>query len=125
MIDANPERKWIYEKANKLKMKIILPQKTNFQPISCPKEFTADLQNLNLSDGWSKNLANLPSLTLDKILAYVERELIRLLLQNRRKKRNTSNEDSNFQQKTLLIWTPFYLNKMINILVLKVFVLQV
>ena len=31
------------------------------------------MQNLNLSDGWSKNLVNLPSLTLDKIIAYVER----------------------------------------------------
>ena len=73
MIDSTPERKWIYKKANKLKLKTILPQKTNFKPISCPKEFTADLQNLNSSDGWSKNLVNLPSLTLDKIIAYVER----------------------------------------------------
>ena len=31
------------------------------------------MQNLNSSDGWGKNLANLPSLTLDKIVAYVER----------------------------------------------------
>ena len=85
MIDPTPERKWIYKKANKLKLKIILPEKTNFKPISCPKEFTADLQNLNSSDGWGKNLANLPSLTLHKIVAYVETELIRLLLQNRRK----------------------------------------
>ena len=73
MIDSTHERKWIYKKANKLKLKIILPEKTNFKPISCPKEFTADLQNLNSSDGWGKNLANLPSLTLDKIVAYVER----------------------------------------------------
>ena len=54
-------------------MKIILPEKKYFKPISCPKEFTADLQNLNSSDGWSKNLVNLPSLTLDKIVAYLER----------------------------------------------------
>ena len=54
-------------------MKIILLGKTNLKPISCPKEFTADLQNLNSSDGWSKNLVNLPSLTLHKIVAYVER----------------------------------------------------
>ena len=33
----------------------------------------ADLQNLNSSDGWSKNLVNLPSFTLDKIVAYAER----------------------------------------------------
>ena len=72
MIDSTPERKWIYKKANKLKLKTILFQKTNFKPIPCPKEFTADLENLNLSDGWSKNLVNLPSLTLDKIVAYVE-----------------------------------------------------
>ena len=84
MIDSTHERKWIYKKANKLKLKIILPEKTNFKPISCPKEFTADLQNLNSSDGWGKNLANLPSLTLDKIVAYVVR-VNRLLLQNRRK----------------------------------------
>ena len=71
MTDPTPERKWIYKKAYKLKLKIIVPEKTNFKP--CPKEFTADLQNLNSSDGWSKNLANLPSLTLDKIVAYVER----------------------------------------------------
>ena len=69
MIDFTPERKWIF----KLKLKIILHQKINFKPISYPKELTADLQNLNSSDGWSKNLANLPSLTLDKIVAYVER----------------------------------------------------
>ena len=56
-----------------LKLKIIPPKKTNIKSISCPKEFIADLQNLNLSDGWSKNLANLPNLTLDKIVAYVER----------------------------------------------------
>ena len=31
------------------------------------------MQNLNSSDGWSKNLANLPNVTLDKIVAYVER----------------------------------------------------
>ena len=71
MIDPTPERKWIYKKAYKLKLKIIVPEKTNFKP--CPKEFTADLQNLNSSDGWSKNLANLPNLTSDKILAYVEK----------------------------------------------------
>ena len=67
MIDPTPERTWIYKKAYKLKLKI------NFKPVSCPKEFTADLQNLNSSDGWSKNLVNLPSLTLDKIVAYLER----------------------------------------------------
>ena len=73
VIDPIPERKWIYKKANKLKLKIILPQKTNFKPISCPKEFTAGLQNLNSSDGSSKYIVNLPSLTLDKIVASVER----------------------------------------------------
>ena len=73
MIDPTPERKWIYEKADKLKLEIILSKKTNIKPILCQKEFTVDLQNLNSSDGWSKNLANLPSLTLDKIVAYVER----------------------------------------------------
>ena len=46
VIDPIPERKWTYKKANKLKLKIILPQKTNFKSILCPKEFTADLQNL-------------------------------------------------------------------------------
>ena len=69
VIDFTPERKWIY----KLKLKVILPQKTNFEPTSYPKELTADLKNLNSSDGWSKNLANLPRLTLDKIVAHVER----------------------------------------------------
>ena len=74
MIDPTPERKWIYKKADNLKLKIIPPpKKTNIKSISCPKEFIADLQNLNSSDGWSKNLANLPNLTLDKIVAYVER----------------------------------------------------
>ena len=73
MIDPTPERKWIYEKADKLKLEIILSKKTNIQPILCQKEFTVDLQNLNSSDGWSKNLANLPNLTSDKILAYVEK----------------------------------------------------
>ena len=72
MIDPTPERKWMYKKANKLKLKIILPEKTNFKPISCPKEFTADLQNLDSSDGWSKNLVNLPNLTLNKTVAYVK-----------------------------------------------------
>ena len=56
-----------------LKLKIIPPKKTNIKSISCPKEFIADLQNLNSSGGWSKNLANLPTLTLNKIVAYVER----------------------------------------------------
>ena len=56
-----------------LKLKIILPKKTNIKSLSCPKEFIADFQNLNLSDGWSKNLSNLLNLTLDKIVAYVER----------------------------------------------------
>ena len=73
VIDPTPERTWIYKKAYKLKLKIILPAKTNFKPISCPKEFTVDFQNLYSSDGWSKNLVNLPSLTLDKIVAYLER----------------------------------------------------
>ena len=73
MIDPTPERKWIYKNTDNLKLKIILPKKTNIKSISCPKEFTADLQNLNSSDGWSKSLANLPNLTLDKIIAYVER----------------------------------------------------
>ena len=73
MIDPTPERKWIYEKADKLKLEIILSKKTNIKPILCQKEFTVDLQNLNSSDGWSKNLANLPNLTSDKILAYVEK----------------------------------------------------
>ena len=73
VIDPTPERKWIYKKANKLKLTIILPEKTNFKPISCPKEFMAELQNVNSSGGWSKNIVNLPSLTLDKIVAYVER----------------------------------------------------
>ena len=72
MIDPTPERKWIYKKANKLKLKIILPEKTNFKPISSPKEFTADLQNLDSSGGWSKNLVNLPNLTLNETVAYVE-----------------------------------------------------
>ena len=73
MIDPTPERKWIYKIADDLKLKIILPKKTNIKPISCPEEFTADLQNLNSSDGWRKNLANLPNLTLYKIVACLER----------------------------------------------------
>ena len=59
MIDPTPERKWIYKIADDLKLKIILPKK--------------NLQNLNSSDGWRRNLANLPNLTLYKIVAYLER----------------------------------------------------
>ena len=73
MIDATSERKWIYKKADKLNLKIILPKKTNIKSISCPKGFTADLQIFNSSDGWSNNLANLSNLTLDKIVTYVKR----------------------------------------------------
>ena len=73
MTDPTPEKRRIYKKADKLRLKIILPKKTNVKSISCPKEFTVDLQNLNSSGGWSKNLANLPTLTLNKIVAYVER----------------------------------------------------
>ena len=41
------------------------------KPISCPKEITADLQNLNSSDGWSKYFAKLQNLSLDKIVVYI------------------------------------------------------
>ena len=73
MIDPTTERKWIYKKADNLKLEIIPPKKTNIKSLSCPKEFIADLQNSNSSEGWSKNLANLPNLTLDEIIADVER----------------------------------------------------
>ena len=73
MIDPTTERKWIYKKADNLKLENIPPKKTNIKSLSCPKEFIADLQNLNSSERWSKNLANLPNLTLDKIIADVER----------------------------------------------------
>ena len=109
VIDPSPERKRIYQKADKLKPKIILSKKTNIKSISCPKEFTADLQNLNPSDGWSKNLANLSNLTLDKIAAYVERVNKILLLQNRRKFRSTSNEDSSIFLKKIIDLNSFKL----------------
>ena len=122
MIDPTPERKWIYKKAYKLKLKIIVPEKTNFKP--CPKEFTADLQNLNSSDGWSKNLVNLPSITLDKIVAYVERVNKTFITKSKK-------IEKHFQRGQQLLEENFIdLNSILSkqndkILVLKVFVLQV
>ena len=50
-----------------------------------------------------------------------------LLLQNRKKSGNVSNNDSKKKilQENFINLNPFYLNKMTIILVLKVFVLQV
>lgn len=74
IIDPTPEKKWLYKKASILKLKIVVPKQSNLQFVGkCPGEFQADLQNLNSPDGWSKTLENLPNLTVEKIMAYVER----------------------------------------------------
>ena len=46
------------------------------------------MQNLNSSDGWSKNLANLPSLTLDKIVAYAERVKKTFITKSKKKEKH-------------------------------------
>ena len=50
------------------------------------------MQNLNSSDGWSKNLANLPSLTLDKIVAYVERVKKTFITKSKKKEKHFQQE---------------------------------
>ena len=46
------------------------------------------MQNLNSSDGWSKNLANLPSSTLDKIVAYEERVKKTFITKSKKKEKH-------------------------------------
>ena len=61
------------KKSHKLKLKLSSP-KRNINSTSCPKEFIADLKFLNLSE------SNLSNLSLDKILADVERVIYFLIL---------------------------------------------
>ena len=61
------------KKSHKLKLKLSSP-KRNINSTSCQKEFIADLKFLNLSE------SNLSNLSLDKILADVERVTYFLIL---------------------------------------------
>ena len=82
------------------------------------------MQNLNSSDGWGKNLANLPSLTLDKIVAYVER-VNKTFITKSKKIEKHFRQGQQFLEENFIDLNSILSKQNDKILVLKVFVLQV
>nr|XP_047146399.1 uncharacterized protein LOC124819169 isoform X2 [Hydra vulgaris] len=72
IVDPTPEKKWLLQKAEKLKLRIKPFNDVSACDISCPELFQLDLLNLNQSDGWSKSLKDKPIFTIKNILKYTE-----------------------------------------------------
>ena len=71
LTDSTPSKIWLSEKA-KL-MGLTLKEENLKNLPDAPKDFVFDLSNLSLFDGWSKNLEEIPSFSIEYIDSYSQK----------------------------------------------------
>ena len=71
LTDSTPSKIWLSEKA-KL-MGLTLKEENLKNLPDAPKDLVFDLSNLSLLDGWSKNLEEMPSFSIEYIDSYSQK----------------------------------------------------